>query len=142
VAVLDPTKRTAEPVRRWHGAGQGELPPGRASSLVAIGSKVCWAAGGGAVAMASPGNDKPEWVFPLPADAGEVVGITPLPNGVLVTGSSGVVLELTEAGEVKAQSSLPSGGPRAVAAGVRAGERDVILPSSDGTVNRLVMQKR
>jgi hypothetical protein len=142
VAVFDPSKPTADPVRRWHGAGQGELPAGRASSLVAVGSKVCWSAGGGAVAMASPGNDKPDWVFLMPADAGEVVGISPVPGGVLVTGSSGVVLELSDAGEAKAQASLPTGGPRAVAAGVRAGERDVILPLSDGTVSRLATRKR
>ena len=94
------------------------------------------------MAMAAPGDDKPSWVFPLPADAGEVVGIVSLPNGVLVTGSSGVVIELTEAGEVKTQASLPAGGPRAVAGGVSVGKGEVLLPLSDGTVSRLVLQKR
>lgn len=142
VAVFDPSKPTADPVRRWQGVAQSELPPGRATSLLAVAGQVYWSAGGNAVAMASHGSEKPSWIFPMPADAGEVVGITTLPSGVLVTGSSGVVFELSDAGELKSEASLPAGGPRSTAAGVRVGDRDVFLPLSDGSVSRMVLQKR
>lgn len=142
VAVFDPSKPSADPVRRWHGVADGELPPGMGSALVAVEGKACWSAGGRAVAMASPANDKPEWVLPLAVDAGEVVGLTPLSGGsVLVTCSSGVVLEVN-GGEVKAEAALPTGGPLAKAAAVRVGERDVLIPLADGTTSRLTLRKR
>lgn len=142
VAVFDPAKPSADPVRRWHGVADGELPQGAGSAVVAVEGKVCWSAGGRVVAMASPANDKPDWVFPLAVDAGEVVGLTPLTGGsVLVTCSSGVVLELN-GGEVKAEAALPTGGPLAKATAVKVGEKDVLLPLADGTTSRLTLRKR
>lgn len=142
VSVFDPTKPTADPVRRWQGAGGGELPRGRSATLVMVGGKACWSVGGAAVATASPSNDKLDWVYPLPVDAGEVVGLTPLADGVLVCCSSGVVLELSMAGEVRAEAALPVGGAPAQTAAERIGEREVLLPLTDGTTSRLPLQKR
>jgi len=142
VSVFDPTKPTADPARRWQGADGGELPQGRAAALVSTGGKACWSVGGKAVVMASPSNDKPDWVYPLPIDAGEVVGLTPLADGVLVTCSSGVVIELSTSGEVKADATLPPGGAPSQAAAVRVSEREVLLPLADGTTSRLPLQKR
>jgi outer membrane protein assembly factor BamB len=141
VGAFDPSKPTTDPVRRWQG-GNAELPIGRATHLVAVGGKVCWSAGGRAVALADPDADKPLWVYPVPNAAGDVVGLTPDGEGVLVTLSSGVVLELNAAGEEKAEASLPVGGPLAKAAAVRVGDREVLLPLADGTASRLPWKKR
>jgi outer membrane protein assembly factor BamB len=141
VGAFDLSKPTTDPVRRWQG-GNAEVPVGPAAHLVAVGGKVCWSAGGRAVAMADPDADKPAWVFPVPNDAGDVVGLTPDGEGVLVTCSSGVVLELNSAGEVKAEASLPVGGPLAKAAAVRVGDREVLLPLADGTTSRLTWKRR
>lgn len=131
VALFDPAKPSTDPVQRWQGA-----------AVATVGGKVCWTLGGRAVGMTTPGNDKADWVFPLPADAGEVVGVVPTPDALLVTGSSGVVYELSLSGEQKGEASLPVGGPIAKAAAVRIGDRDVLLPLADGTTSRLSIQKR
>jgi hypothetical protein len=141
VGAFDPSKPTTDPVRRWQGRN-GNLPIGRATHLVAVGANVCWSAGGRAVAMADPEAEQQLWVFPVPNDAGDVVGLTPDGEGVLVTCSSGVVLELNSAGEVKGEASLPAGGPLAKVAAVRVGDREVLLPLADGTTSRLPWKKR
>jgi outer membrane protein assembly factor BamB len=137
VAVFDPAKPTADPVRRWQ-EGNSQ----RAGSLVTFDGRAAWAVNGRAVAVAAPGNDKPDWVFPLPADAGEVVGLTRTVDGLLVTGSSGVVIELSAAGEVTAEAALPAEGPLVKMAAVKIGNKEVLVPLADGTVSRLLMQKR
>jgi outer membrane protein assembly factor BamB len=141
VAVFDPTKPTTDPVRRWRGTADSDLPAGRATWLVRASDRVCWAAGGQAVAIASPTNDTPV-VFKLRLDAGEVAGIVALTDGFLVTSSAGVVFELSLTGEVRETTALPVGGPLVTRPSAKIAARDVLIPSSDGTMSRLTMQKR
>lgn len=142
VAVFEAAKPSTDPVRRWQGAAEGDLPAGAGGKLTVVGVKVAWAVGGRAVAQAAPANDKPDWVFPLPADAGEVVAIAPLPDGLLVTCSAGVVLELSTSGELMAEAAPAATGPLAVAGATRIGEGEVLIPLSDGTVTRLPVRKK
>ena len=141
VAVFYPAKPTTDPIRRWHGTTDGDLPGGRATSLVRAGDRVCWAAGSQAVAIASPTNDTPV-VFKLRLDAGEVAGIAALTDGFLVTSTAGVVFELSLTGEVRETASLPVGGPLVTRPSAKIAARDLLIPSSDGTTSRVPTQKR
>ena len=142
VAVFDPAKPSNDPVRRWQGAAEGKLPAGGGSRVTVFGERVGWAVGGRAVAAAAPANDQPDWVYALPADVGEVVALSALSDGLLVTCSAGVVLELSATGEVRAEAAPAVLGPLAARGATRVGEADVLLPLSDGTVSRLVVRKR
>jgi hypothetical protein len=136
VAVFDTAKPNTDPVRRWQGAAEGKLPAGAGSKVTAFGERVAWAVGGRAVAVAAPAKDEPDWVFPLPADAGEVVALATAGDGLVVTCSAGVVLEVSAAGEVRAEAGPAALGPLAVRGVARVGEGEVLIPLSDATLSR------
>ena len=140
VSAYDPAKPSTDPVRRWAG---GDLSAGKAGMLTASGGRAVWVIDGKTVASADPAADKPAWVYTLPADAGEVMGLTPTTDGgVLAATSAGGVIELNGKGEVTAEAvPLPTSPPAATAA-ARTGEAAVLLPHTDGTVSRLTMRKK
>jgi hypothetical protein len=143
LAVFDAAKPNTDPVRRWQGAAEGKLPAGAGSKVTVFGERVAWAVGGRAVAVAAPAKDEPDWVFPLPAEVGEVVALAPSGDGLLVTCSAGVVLELSAAGEVRAEAAPTALGPLAVRCATPTSDgAAVLLPLADGTVSRLVVRKR
>lgn len=142
VAVFDPAKPSSDPVRRWQGAAEGKLPAGTGSHVTVFGERVAWAVGGRAVAAAAPSNDQPDWVFPLPADVGEVVALSASSDGLLVTCSAGVVLELSASGEVRAEAAPAALGPITTHGTTRIGDSEVLITLADGTVSRLALRKR
>jgi predicted Zn finger-like uncharacterized protein len=141
VAVFDPTKPSTDPVRRWQGVEGGDLPMGKAGPLAAVGGKAAWAVGK-AVAMANPGSDKPDWLVPLPADAGEVVGISALADGLLVACTGGMVFEVSVAGEVRGEATATPGVSVVNTSAVPSGEGNVLVPHADGSFSRLPVKRR
>ena len=127
---------TSESIRRWKGTKDGVLLPGKATLLRAAGDRVLACIEGKAVAAIDPSKDGTAWVVPEPANAevGDVIGLEPAGDGVLLTYQSGLVREVNLAkGTVVAEAARTLGAPFVATAAVPAGKTLLLIPSSDGS---------
>jgi hypothetical protein len=144
VSAFDPTKPSAEAVRRWVGVANAMIPGGRVGHLTPVGAIVVCSVDGKAVIGIDPSKEQAEWgLADAPLDAGEVLGITATADTALVTYQTGHVREVrVKTGAITAEAARATGSPLAAAAVTQTGENRLLIPNTDGTVSRVPLEPK